>query len=298
MTRSGLLVVHKPRGPTSHDVVGQARRLFGTREVGHAGTLDPMASGVLVVLVGEATKLSAHLTLDDKTYVARVAFGRSTDTLDAEGTTVEEDPLPADFPSEERLALALAQERLRTLQVPPAFSAVSVGGVRAHRLARRGRPVELEPRSVRVDAIDLVSRAGAEVVVRLSVSKGYYVRAFARDLGAALGVPSHLAALERVASGPYRLEEAVPWPAREPPRLVPLAAAATRALPSVLLTEAGAAKARVGQRLSAEHFAAPPPSVEGAVEGAVAWLGPDGGLVALGTAEGGGSYRVLRGFRE
>ena len=138
MPPDGLLVVDKPRGPTSHDIVAQARRRFATRAVGHAGTLDPMATGVLVLLFGEALKLSSHLTLDTKTYIAEVHFGTATDTLDAEGrVTVSEELAPGALePS--RVEAALAKELGRTAQVPPAVSSIKVGGERAHRLARRG----------------------------------------------------------------------------------------------------------------------------------------------------------------
>ena len=296
VTRDGILVVHKPRGPTSHDIVAQARRLLGTRAIGHAGTLDPMATGVLLLLVGEATKLTDYLSLEDKEYTATVELGRATDTCDAEGTTTAEQPLPEGFPDASSLDRALAGERDRHEQVPPAFSAISIGGQRAHRLARRGDAVELPPRPVTVKRLELLdcrradSGGTARLRVSLTVSKGYYVRSFARDLGAALGVPAHLAALERTASGPYRLDSAVRWPPDAPPPLVPLETAACTALPPAHLTQTGEARARTGSVLGADHFASPPPA------GLAAWLGEDGGLVAIGReAEGG--YRVVRGFR-
>lgn len=296
MSVDGLLVVHKPRGPTSHDIVAQARRLLGTRAVGHAGTLDPMASGVLVLLVGEATKLAPYLTLDDKSYRATVSFGCSTDTCDAEGTPVEELAPPEGFPDKTALEAALDEERARTEQVPPVFSAISLGGQRAHRLARRGESVVLPARPVAVHRLMLGdcrrSSAGspAYVTLELAVSKGYYVRSLAHDLGVRLGVPSHLSALERTASGPYRLDDAVGWPPAAVPELVPLESAACTALPGARLTELGEARARTGSVLGPEHFEAPPTTPLSA------WLGAGPRLVAVGRmAEDG--YRVVRGFR-
>lgn len=291
MTIHGVLVVHKRPGPTSHDVVGQARRLFGTRAVGHAGTLDPMASGVLVLLVGEATKLSSYLTLDDKEYRATIVFGRSTDTLDALGRTVDERALDAGWLTRDALDAALAAEGARTEQVPPDFSAISVDGKRAHRLARSGKPVVLASRLVAVRRLDLIAHSDREVVCDVAVSKGYYVRAFARDLGAALGVPAHLGALERRASGPFRLDEAHAWPPDRPPPLLSLRDIARRSLRPATLTDDGAARARLGQPLTAEHFSVPPRDAA-----VVAWLDSAGRLLALGEPNDAGGYRVVRGF--
>lgn len=291
MIADGVLVVNKPRGPTSHDVVAEARRLLGTRAIGHAGTLDPMASGVLVLLVGEATKLAQYLTLDDKEYRATVRFGRSTDTLDAEGQTTEERELPPGFPDDAQLDAALEAERGRSEQVPPAFSAISVDGVRAHRRTRRGEIVTLATRPVSVRALTVLHQARGSLTVTLAVSKGYYVRAFARDLAARLGVPAHLSALERTRSGPYRIEEAVTWPPAAPPSLVSVADAATRAMPAVRLTADGVARAECGKVLAGEHFETPPGGVP-----VSAWFDPAGRLVALGRADGEDTHRVLRGF--
>jgi len=226
-TVHGVLVVDKPGGMTSHDVVARARRLFGTRAVGHAGTLDPMATGVLVLLFGEACKLSAYLTGQDKTYSAGVRFGSATDSLDADGRVTEERTLPAGWLARETLDRALAVERARTLQVPPAVSAISEGGRRAYQRVRAGETVELAPRPVRVARLELLEWSDAGVDVELEVSKGYYVRAFARDLGATLGVPAHLGRLRRLTSGAFSL------------RCIPLAA--TRAPPSAVAPRPGRA---------------------------------------------------------
>lgn len=287
----GVLVVDKPEGPTSHDVVAQARRLYATRAVGHAGTLDPMATGVLLLLLGEATKLSSYLLLDDKRYRATVAFGRSTDTLDAHGRTEDERALAPGWLDRGALEAALAAERARTEQAPPAFSAIKIAGTPAHRLSRRGEAPDLAPRPIAVRALDVVSAGDRTVEVELHVSKGYYVRSFARDLGARLGVPSHLAALRRVASGPFTLDEAVAWPPAAPVAPIPLATAATRCLRGAQLAPSGERKARLGQRLHREDFMDEPGT--GAVG---AWLAADGSLVALGRADD-DAFIVVRGFR-
>jgi tRNA pseudouridine55 synthase len=271
-----------------------ARRVLKTRAIGHAGTLDPMASGVLVLLVGEATKLTPYLTLDEKEYRATISFGRSTDTLDAEGTMVTERAFPPEAVSRDRVLAALLRETERTEQVPPAFSAISVDGKRAHRLARSGRPPDLPPRPVRVASASLIALTEGSATVDLTVSKGYYVRSFARDLGEHLGVASHLSALERRRSGPYHIDEAAPWPpppSTPLPPLVSLEEAARRVLDTVTLTDVGVERAAVGKPLAPEHFTSPPPNI-----GCSAWLAGDR-LLAIGEANGEGGYRVVRGFR-
>lgn len=286
----GVLVVDKPRGKTSHDVVAEARRYFGTRAVGHAGTLDPMATGVLVLLFGEGCKLSSHLTLDDKTYRTTVTFGTSTATLDADGAALESVELQAGWLTSAALEAAMAIETARALQVPPSVSAIQTGGERAYDRVRRGETVELAPRPVRLQTLTLLDWSDTDAAFELSVSKGYYVRAFARDLGASLGVPAHLTALRRLSSGAFRIEEATAWPPTERPALLPVADAAKRALPVTWLSESGAARARRGQRLTDAEVR---PTTVGAVS---AWLAPDGALVALGVSSANGEHRVTRGF--
>jgi tRNA pseudouridine55 synthase len=292
VSTTGLLVANKPRGMTSHDVVSGARRLFSTRAVGHAGTLDPMASGVLVLLFGEATKLAGYLTLADKEYEATVTFGRATDTLDAEGRTMREQPLAADWLDDAHLFATLEAERTRTKQEPPEFSAISVDGERAYRRARRGDAVSLAPRDVRVERLEVIARNELSLTFRLIVSKGYYVRAFARDLGAGLGVPAHLSGLVRHRSGPFRIGAAAAWPPSAPPNLMPLATAARLSLPCATLAHSGEERASHGQRLAPEDFAGEPPA------GTTAWFAADGRLVALGAGHPDGTFRVLRGFHD
>jgi tRNA pseudouridine55 synthase len=207
---AGLVIVDKPAGMTSHDVVGRCRRLFGTRKVGHAGTLDPMATGVLVIGIERATKILGLLTATDKSYSATIRLGRSTTTDDAEGEVVE-DASAADV-TEERIESAVAALRGDIQQVPSAVSAIKVGGQRAYKLAREGQTVELAARPVRIDRFDIVAvRRNDEFVdvdVEVDCSSGTYIRALARDVGTALAVGGHLTALRRTRVGRYGLDEA------------------------------------------------------------------------------------------
>lgn len=287
---SGVAVVDKPAGVTSHTVVAQARRLFGRKDVGHAGTLDPMATGVLLLLIGQATKLSGYLTADSKRYAAEITFGRATSTLDAEGVTTEESALEPEQLSTAAVERALAAERLRHEQTPPAVSAIKVDGVRAYALARRGEAPELAPRPVRVIELGLLELSPPKLRCELHVSKGYYVRSLARDLGVALGAPAHLSQLRRLASGPFSLAQASPWPTTELPALLGLAEAAASVLPACQILHAEAVlRARQGKLLLPEDF-----SVLPAGDGPGAWLSPEGELVAIGATQG--ELRVLRGF--
>jgi tRNA pseudouridine55 synthase len=308
---TGVLVVDKPRGPTSHDVVAMVRRALRTREVGHAGTLDPMATGVLVLAIGEATKLVPYLTGATKTYVARLELGKETDTLDAMGQVTIERAVPDDVLGElaelaaspepelpPRLAAAVAAERARTAQDPPAFSAIQRDGERAYARARRGEPTDLPPRQVRVHRLEITG-SGSEprpwLDLSLVADKGYYVRSLARDVAYALGTVGTLTALRRTASGTFGEAEAIPLPS--PPevltaRIIGLATAARRALPAACLSDAGVLAARFGRRVPAAEF------VTATAEGEpAAWLDGAGALVAVGVADEGGSARVLRGFR-
>ena len=266
---SGLLVVDKPAGWTSHDVVARVRRLAGTRRVGHAGTLDPMATGVLVLGVEKATRLLGHLTLHDKRYDATVAFGATTTTDDAEGEVLATYDTAGLTEDAVRAAASALTGDLE--QVPPGVSAISVGGVRSYARVRRGETVELPPRPVTVHGFDVLSFDGATADVRVHCSPGTYVRALARDLGAALGVGGHLTALRRTASGPY----ALPAPslddldvARD---LVPLAEAARAAFAPLDVDADTARLVANGVRVAAGDVPEAPFGV----------FGPDGALLAL-----------------
>lgn len=211
----GLFVVDKPCGMTSHDVVDKVRRALHERRVGHAGTLDPDASGVLLIGVGQATKLLGRLTLADKAYEARILLGQETSTDDAEGDVIGGSPAPARLADPGVAAAVVASLVGDSMQVPPAYSAVSVDGRRAYDRARAGEAVELEARPVTVHEARLLdARAGAEPGTVewdcfFSVSKGCYIRSLARDLGRELGCGGHLTALRRTASGPVGLAEAL-----------------------------------------------------------------------------------------
>jgi tRNA pseudouridine55 synthase len=287
----GVLVVDKPPGKTSHDIVQNARRLFRTRAVGHAGTLDPMATGVLLLLFGEACKLSSYLSGADKAYRAEVRFGTSTRSLDAEGEVLDSVELSPGWLSEQELDRALLQERGRRLQVPPNVSAIQTGGERAHARVRRGEDFELPAREVELSSLELKSRTEETLELELSVSKGYYVRSLARDLGLALGVPAHLSALRRTRSGDFRIDEALAWPPDHVPPLISVRDAATRALPVTRLEDEAVAMARQGKLLQGDQAHAD------RLELVSAWLSPAGDLVALGVSHADGSHRVARGFR-
>lgn len=213
-TLHGLLVVDKPRGWTSHDVVAWVRRRLATRRVGHGGTLDPAAEGVLVVLVGQATRLTPYLQEASKQYVAHIVLGArsSTDDLEGELTLLEE----VRVPSTDEVECALRRFRGEFEQQPPAFSAVKVGGKPLYQQARAGREVEAYPRRVIVHHIELVRYAYPDVVVTVDCGKGFYVRSLARDLGDVLGTGAYLHGLVRTRVGPFGLADAWSLPELEP----------------------------------------------------------------------------------
>lgn len=248
---AGLVVVDKPGGLTSHDVVARVRRLAGTRKVGHAGTLDPMATGVLVLGVDRATRLLGHLMLTEKAYEATIALGTSTTTDDAEGeVTATADPalLSGLAPQAVREALAAFVGEIQ--QVPTAVSAIKVDGKRAYQRVRDGEEVALEARSVTVHELEVRELALPHVRIALRCSSGTYVRAIARDLGAALGVGGHLTALRRTAVGPYDLGVARTLEQlHDGFAVLPLAEAARRGFAAVELTDDEAAAVRVGRAL-------------------------------------------------
>jgi tRNA pseudouridine55 synthase len=270
----GLVVVDKPSGWTSHDVVARVRRLAGTRRVGHAGTLDPMATGVLVLGVGRATRLLGHLALTDKAYDATIRLGVSTATDDAEGPVVRR--VPARDVPEAAVRAAVAALTGELLQVPPPVSAIKVAGRRSYARVRAGEAVAHAPRPVTVSEFRVheLRPAGEALDVDVSVvcSSGTYVRALARDLGAALDVGGHLAALRRTRVGPYPLADARSLDALAAAfTVVPLADAVRRAFP---VRPVSADEARVvahGGRLPAAGLGPAPVGV----------FGPGGELLAL-----------------
>ena len=204
--RSGILLVDKPQGLTSHDVVARTRKAAGTRKVGHAGTLDPMATGLLVVGINSSTRLLTYLVGLDKEYFATIRLGVTTDSDDADGTVLS--TRPTDGVTDELIEAGIAKLRGPISQVPSTVSAIKVDGKRAYALAREGEEVVLKPRPVTIGAFEVLSRDGDDLRVRVECSSGTYIRALARDLGADLGVGGHLTALRRTRIGPFTIDGA------------------------------------------------------------------------------------------
>jgi tRNA pseudouridine55 synthase len=284
---SGLLVVDKPQGWTSHQVVARARRLYGTRKVGHAGTLDPMATGVLVLGINRATRLLGHLALHDKAYSATIRLGIATGTDDAEGEPISQ--ADASGLSDEQIAAAVAALTGDLQQVPSSVSAIKVNGQRAYARVRAGQEVHLAARPVTVSRFDILDTRRDDTLIDLDVevecTTGTYVRALARDLGAALGVGGHLTALRRTRVGPYRLAETpLDLEGDEPTELMTMTAAARLSFPCLEVDEATAERVRHGSamRMSLAEL--------------TAIVSPDDQLLALYQADAGGRARPLAVF--
>ena len=284
-------MVDKPAGWTSHQVVGRCRRLLGTRKVGHAGTLDPMATGVLLVGVNRATRLLGHLMLTRKAYDATIRLGVGTLTDDAEGEPTSR-PGAAGL-TDDAVAAALAPLRGLIQQVPTAVSAIKVGGVRSYAKVRAGEDVQLAARPVTVHRLDVLARrdvtvddvACVDLDVVVECSSGTYVRALARDLGTALGSAGHLTALRRTAVGPFDLAEAVPLAdAGEECVTLPLLGMTDlvrRTFPTLVVTAAEEAAVRVGRPLPERHLTVGPVAlVSGESEFLALYRPGDGGAVA------------------
>jgi tRNA pseudouridine55 synthase len=202
----GILLVDKPAGITSHDVVDRVRRLYQTRRVGHAGTLDPMATGLLIILVGKATKASQYLMSQEKEYLGEVTLGITTDTQDAEGETLETRPVPA--LTEKQIGDTLQSMLGDQYQTPPMHSAKKIGGKKLYELARKGLEVEREPRFIRINLFQLNTWQSPRFTFRVQCTKGTYVRTLAYDLGQKFGCGAHLSMLRRTASGELSIEKA------------------------------------------------------------------------------------------
>jgi len=280
---NGVLVIDKPPGPTSHDVVVRVRRATETKRVGHTGTLDPMASGVLPLVLGRATRLAQFLGSSDKDYDALIKLGLETDTYDVTGQ-----PLRAGSPHAiEQLSHARIDEALRSFrgsyfQEPPPFSAKKVDGTRAYRLARRGIPVQLPAAAVKVSRLELASFKDDQLMLRVTCSAGFYVRALAHDIGAQLGTGACLQGLRRVRSGEFGLDRAVLLnaveqdPAVAGDRLVPMSGL-LNSLPGVTLTTEGARRAACGNLIGQADLVGP----AGPRAGRVRMLDPQGQLIAI-----------------
>ena len=282
----GALLLDKPLGISSNRALQEARKLFGAKKAGHAGTLDPLASGLLVVLFGEATKFAGPALDADKEYLATVKLGEKTRTGDAEGEVIETGPSRVE---QSDLRAVLRRFTGEITQVPPMHSALKRGGVPLYQLARRGESVAREARRIRIHALEVVGLRPPLVELRVVCSKGTYVRALAQDLGAALGTCAHLAALRRIGSGRFRLEDAVTlealaaMPAQERARHLLSLGALLADLPRAELDAAQEARFRNGQSLD---------SFPG--EGLRAVYGSGGSVIGLGQARPDGGLRPLR----
>jgi tRNA pseudouridine55 synthase len=300
---NGVLIVDKPLGPTSHDVVARVRRAVGISRIGHTGTLDPLATGVLPLVVGRATRLAQFLAADEKEYVADIRLGLATATYDAEERLVRNesgDPvrlLPVATPpalAESDLRAALTAFTGTYWQVPPPFSAKKVAGTPAYMLARLRRDVELKAVEVTVRELELAGYVDGLATVRVTCSSGFYVRSLAHDLGQQLGCGGHLESLRRIRAGEFRLDQAVALAVIQDERtaalarLVPVEGLLSR-LPHVVVNERGARRAAHGNALAAEDLSegdrtGPSPAPAGPVR----VLGADGALLAIGRPSDGG----------
>jgi len=258
----GVLVVDKPPGPTSHDVVALVRRAIGISRIGHTGTLDPLASGVLPLVVGRATRLAQFLSASDKEYIAEIALGATSETYDAEGPlTPAISGLREAPPDAEALERVLSQFRGTYLQMPPPYSAKKVGGTRAYKLARKNQPIELTPVPVTVHELETLAIDAHLLRIRVACSTGFYVRTLAHEIGARLGVGAYLVGLRRTRVGAFTLGDAVPLvevqrggPEAAPGHIIAMDRLLPE-LPAVVLNQAGAGRVSHGNVVTAEHLA-------------------------------------------
>ena len=292
---NGVLIVDKPAGCTSHDVVQRVRKAIRQRSVGHAGTLDPLATGVLVVAIGEGTKLVSHLQSDDKRYEVSIALGAETDSLDADGEVID----TADVPKLDRTAVERALQPFigRQPQTAPKLSAIKIAGTPLHRRMRRGEEVEAPVREVELYEANVVEVGQETIGLRLHCGKGFYVRSLARDLARALGTLGYVKDLRRTASGPFSIDSALygdQMTAEEiERRLIPLREACST-LRRVELSDDGVAHARHGRPIGPEVIVNEGWQ-EALPEESLALFAPDGEPVALGRRVDQG-VRVVRGF--
>ena len=243
----GFLNIHKPAGMTSHDVVARVRRSLKTKRVGHAGTLDPDATGVLVVAVGQATRLLPHVPLEPKVYLAMIGFGTATDTEDASGQVTAQADASGLTP--EALVAALPRFVGEIQQVPPMVSALHHNGQRLYDLARQGITVEREARTITIQALDLITPPllGAGGAIRVTCGGGTYIRTLCKDIGEALGLPAHMATLVREAVGPYMLSEAIGLDAITEEKLLPMHEAL--GWPTLRVSDHEAAELKLGRTM-------------------------------------------------
>ena len=285
MTLDGALLLDKPLGASSNAALQKAKKLFGARKAGHAGTLDPLASGLLLVLFGEATKFAGPLLDADKEYVATLRLGQRTATGDAEGAVLEERPVDT-----ARLLPVLERFRGEIEQVPPMHSALKHKGTPLYRLARRGEEVERQARRVRISALDVLRQENERLEIRVTCSKGTYIRVLAEDIGEALGCGAHLAALRRTAAGSFRIEDAFTLERLE---AMPVSErnSRVRPLPDLL---GGLPRAELGAEEEARLRQGQVLRISGLRAGLCAVVRPDGAVIGLGSADGEGALKPLR----
>jgi tRNA pseudouridine55 synthase len=281
------LLLDKPVGSSSNAALQKAKRIYGAAKAGHAGTLDPLASGLLVVLFGEATKFAGPLLDADKEYLASVKLGERTATGDAEGKVLETKEVRI---TQSEVLAVLDRFQGEIEQVPPMHSALKHQGTPLYRLARRGEEVRRASRRVRISELQLIELAGASLELRVVCSKGTYIRVLAEDIGAALGCGAHLSALRRTGSGRFRIEHALSFEdleamsAEERARRLLALPALLEGLPRAELGAAEETRLRQGQALK----------ISGLHQGLCAVVRPDGALIGLGAADGEGSLKPLR----
>ncbi len=246
----GIILIDKPKGITSHDVVNQLRRRFQTRRVGHAGTLDPMATGLLVIAIGPATRFLQYLNLEPKVYVAEITFGKSTTTQDAEGETLVEHPVPPDLA--QQISLHVPEFEGEIQQIPPMYSAVKMGGKALYTYARAGVELEREPRTVFIHDFEISDVSGQFARAKITCSGGTYVRTLAHDLGEAIGCGAHLSALNRTECGRFHIRDAVSFEEASAEHLIPLDQA-LKPLPMLQLNESQLAHIYQGRAIESSE---------------------------------------------
>ena len=278
---TGVLKVDKPQGVTSHDVVQSVRRSMGQREVGHTGTLDPMATGLLVLTLGKATRIGRFLEATEKVYSGTVVFGQATDTYDADGQVVAEAPVPEW--SDHDIERALEGLRGPLEQRVPSFSAVKVGGERLHAKARRGDPIEAPVRCIHIYALERVAWTPPRLDIEVVCSKGTYIRTLATQIGDALGVPAHLGRLRRTRVGPHRVEDAVAPTTSDPSLLLSMRDALIH-LPSATIDGQGLEDIRHGRPLTYGQLGPQLGDQQFERETPIALLDPQGELLAVALA--------------
>ena len=285
---NGVLLVDKPSDWTSHDVVAKLRGVFGERRIGHAGTLDPMATGLLVVFLGRATKAVSFAEAREKRYIARLRLGVVTDTQDTTGRVLSE---TEQHVTAEELQQALGAFRGEILQIPPMYSAIKVDGRRLYEVARRGGEVERAARPVTIRRLELIGRIDGDWLLDVTCSKGTYIRTLCHDLGSALGCGGAMAALRRISVGDYRVSEAhtvaqlASMPRAEAEKLLMPLDSVFRAHPAVTLSAGQERLCRNGSAFACEE-----------PDGVFRFYAPDGAFLMLGEVRGGTAYAIKRFF--